>query len=151
MTHLRSARHRFHGHIAGAGTRLVLGCWTRTPHGPFSDVMVAHPGGRREPLAPDGRALTFTRAGDVVARRVVPGARTPGTAGKNRLEWYSASDLHGLSESIAAWDGATLGTLTGVTPPPDFGFSSTPRKPGLTALPSTVRAHVRPGNNSKIP
>ena len=218
MTHTRSTRHRFHGHIAGAGTsggtRLVLGCWTRTPHGPFSDVMVAHPDGRRELLAPDewvadfvastyefdnvriapvhvhrtgtaknstwhvtagpltwnftvgprdplgyvlravpapiGRTLMFTRASDVVARRVMPGVRTLGTAGNDRLEWYSARDLHGLSESTATWDGATLGTLTDMTPPPDFGFSSTPRKPSLTALTSTVRVGFRPGNNPRI-
>ncbi|WP_431814030.1 hypothetical protein [Kocuria sp. cx-455] len=218
MTHIRPTRHRFHGHIAGAGTsggtRLVLGCWTRTPHGPFSDVMVAHPDGRRELLAPDewvadfvastyefddvriapvhvqrtgtaknsswrvaagpltwnftvgargplgyalravpapiGRTLTFTRASDVVARRIMPGVRTLGTAGNDRLEWYSASDLHGLSESTATWDGAPLGTLADMTPPPDFGFSSTPRTPSLTALTSTVRVGFSPGNNPRI-
>lgn len=218
MTHIRPTRHRFHGHIAGAGTsggtRLVLGCWSRTPHGPFSDVMIAHPDGRRELLAPDewvadfvastyefddvriapvhvqrtgtaqdstwhvaagplswdftvgardplgyalravpapiGRTLTFARASDVLARRIMPGVRTVGTAGNDRLEWYSASDLHRLSESTATWDGATLGALTDMTPPPDFGFSSTPRTPSLTALTSTVRGDFRPGNNPRI-
>lgn len=215
MTRDHRTRHHFHGHIAGAGTsggtRLVLGCWSRTPHGPFADVMVAHPDGRRELLAPDdwvadfvastytfddvrivpvsvrrsgtgaksswrvtagpltweftvgarhrlgyllravptplGRTLTFTRASDVVARLVMPGVRTVGTAGNDRLEWYSARDLHNLTHSAATWDGADLGTLTEMTPPPDFGFSSTPRQPSLTRLTSTVLGDFRPGNN----
>lgn len=47
---------QFFGWIAGAGstsgTRLVLGHWATSPFGTFSDVMVAHPDGRRELLAP---------------------------------------------------------------------------------------------------
>lgn len=218
MSRTRHTHHRFHGHIAGAGTsggtRLVLGCWFRTPHGPFADVMVAHPDGRRELLAPDqwvadfvastytfddvriipvdvqrtgttkhstwtviagpltwsftvgprlplgyalravptrlSRTLAFTRASDVVASRIMPGVRTVGTAGNNRLEWYSASDLHGITASEATWDGASLGTMTYMTPPPDFGFSSTPRRPSLTALTSTVRTDLRPGSKPGI-
>lgn len=213
----RPTTHRFHGHIAGAGTasgtRLVLGCWTNTPHGPFADVMVAHTDGHRELLAPDewvadfvsttytfddvrivpvdvqrtgsaehstwhvtagpltwnftvgardplgyllravptalGRTLAFTRASDVVARRIMPGVRTVGTAGNNRLEWYSARDLHRLSRSTATWDGADLGTLTDMAPPPDFGFSSTPKQPSLTALTSTVRGTFPAGNHPR--
>ena len=199
--------HRFTGHIAGVGTsggtRLVLGCWDRTPHGPFADVMVAHPDGRRELLAPDewvadfvsatytfdtvthvpvsvsrtgfnrasrwtvtagplawqfsvgprsplgyllqsvprplGTSLGFAHLTDPVARRVMPGVRTLGTAGNDRTEWYSAYDLHAITFSRASWDGRDLGTLTDMTPAPDFGFSSTPRRPSLTALTSTVR------------
>ena len=210
--------HRFPGHIGGAGTsggtRLVIVFWTRTPHGPFADVMVAHPDGRRELLAPDAwvadfvsdtyrfdavrilpvhvqrtgtaknsswhvsagpltwnftvgpraplgyalravptpisRTLVFTRASDVVARRIMPGVRTVGTAGNDRLEWYSATDLHGLRASEATWDGVSLGTLTDMSPPPDFGFSSTPRQPSLTALTSTVRGEFSPGSNPRI-
>lgn len=213
MSRTQHTNHRFHGHIAGAGTsggtRLVLGCWSSTPHGPFADVMVAHPDGRRELLAPDqwvadfvastytfddvrmvpvdvqrtgtaknsiwtvnagpltwiftvgprdvlgyalravptplSRTLAFTRASDVVASRIMPGVRTVGTAGNDRLEWYSARDLHGLSTSDASWDGASLGTLTDMIPAPDFGFSSTPRQPSLTALTSTVRTDSRLG------
>lgn len=218
MTSTRHVLHRFHGHIAGAGTaggtRLVLGCWSDTPHGPFADVMVAHPDGRRELLAPDewvadfvastytfddvrivpvdvqrtgttsnstwtvkagpltwdftvgprdplgyvlravptplGRTLMFTRASDVVASRIMPGVRTVGTAGNDRLEWYSANDLHGLSASQATWDGESLGTMTDMNPPPDFGFSSTPRQPSLTALTSTVRTGFSPGSKPRI-
>lgn len=61
MTHY--TRHRFHGHIAGAGTaegtRLVLGCWTETPHGAFADVMVERPDGHRLLLAPDDWVAEF--------------------------------------------------------------------------------------------
>lgn len=242
----------FTGHIAGAGTtggtRLVLGAWDHSPHGPFADVMVAHPDGRRELLAPDdwvadfvsatyvfddvrrvpvsvtvdepgpgdragdsarswtgdvtqpkpsdvvrsgaddvvgrggrtaapaarpgsrwtvragplhweftvgprsawgqllraipprlGRTLTVARFSDRVARVVMPGVRTLGTAGNDRLEWYSARDLHRITASTATWDGRDLGGLANMDPPPQFGFSSTPRRPMLTTLTSTVR------------
>ncbi|MGW2674327.1 hypothetical protein [Kocuria rhizophila] len=203
MTHT----HRFTGHIAGvgtsSGTRLVLGCWDRTPQGPFADVMVAHPDGRRELLAPTdwvadfvsatysfdtvtrvpvtvqrtgfsrasrwtvtagpltwqfsvgpraplglllqsvprplGTSLPFARITNLVAPHVMPGVQTLGTAGNGRTEWYSAYDLHAITFSRATWGGHDLGTLTDMTPPPDFGFSSTPRRPSLTALTSTVR------------
>ena len=202
-----SIRHRFTGHIAGvgtsSGTRLVLGCWSHTPQGPFADVMVAHPDGRRELLAPNdwvaqfvsdtytfdtvtrvpvsvqrtgfsrasrwtvtagpltwhfsvgpraplgyllqavprpvSTSLTFARLTDQVAHRVMPGVRTLGTAGNDRTEWYAAYDLHTITHSRATWDGRDLGPLTDMTPAPDFGFSSTPRRPSLTALTSTVR------------
>lgn len=203
---------RFTGHIAGAGTaggtRLVLGCWTESPHGPFADVMVQRPDGHRILLAPDpwvaefvsatytfdevqqvpvsiqrpdagaaagsrwhvtagpldwsfevgrrhrlGRvlravpgpvrtSLTLARVTDRVARLVMPGVRTLGTAGNGRTEWYAARDLHRLAASHATWDGKDLGALADLDPPADFGFSSTPRFPSLTALTSTVR--IRP-------
>lgn len=57
---------RFRGWIAGAGTsggtRLVLGHWPDSPFGAFSDVMVAHPDGRRELLAPSGAIADFVSA-----------------------------------------------------------------------------------------
>ena len=57
---------RFTGHIAGVGTasglRLVLGAWHTTPHGPFADVMLAHPDGTRQLLAPDPWVRDFVSA-----------------------------------------------------------------------------------------
>lgn len=59
----RSVRNRFSGHIAGAGTasgtRLVLGCWGDSPLGSFADVMVAHPDGIRELIAPTREVAEF--------------------------------------------------------------------------------------------
>ena len=205
MSH--GSRLRFTGHIAGAGTsggtRLVLGCWTRTPHGPFADVMLQYPDGHRRLLAPDAwvaefvsatysfdeitevpvnvrrtgtangsrwsvhagpldwdftvgpraplgyllrsvppplsTSLTLARLSDRVARRLLPGVRTLGSAGNGRTEWYSARDLHGIAASTVRLGGADLGSLTDMVPPPDFGFGSTPRQPSLTALTTTVR------------
>lgn len=222
-----SRRLRFHGHIAGAGTsggtRLVLGCWSRSPRGPFVDVMVQHPDGLRTLLAPNrwvaefvsstytfeqvlevpirlertgtgtgsrwnvsagpltwdftvgrrsvlghmlrpipaplGRTHTFARISDVVARRLMPGVRTLGSAGNERTEWYAAHDLHDLSESAADWSGTDLGSLTDVDPPAEFGFSSAPAQPSLTKLTSTVRipwgrerlaVHASPWRNAEL-
>lgn len=198
---------RFTGHIAGVGTtsglRLVLGAWHTTPHGPFADVMLAHPDGTRQLLAPDpwvrdfvsatytfddarvlpvrlartgtgrasrwevsagplewsfavgardplglllravpgpvGRSRTFAGITDAVARRILPGVRTLGTAGNGRTEWYAAADLHRIADSRVRWRGRDAGPLAPVDPAPDFGFGSTPRTPCLTALTSTVR------------
>ncbi len=214
-------RMRFTGHIAGAGTasgtRLVLGCWVRTPHGPFADVMVEHPDGHRQLLAPDewvadfvsstyrfdevlrteiqvsrepaegvpggaghipgntgrgsrwsvragplawdftvgrrdplgwllravpaplSRTLTLARMSDPIARVVMRGVRTLGTAGGGRTEWYSATDLHRMAKSSASWNGTDLGVLAEVLPAPSFGFGSTPATPGVTSLTTTVR------------
>ncbi|NJQ00214.1 hypothetical protein [Streptomyces zingiberis] len=56
-------RLRFDGWIAGlgtaSGTRLVLGHWPRSPFGPFSDVMLERPDGRRLLLAPTRRVAEF--------------------------------------------------------------------------------------------
>lgn len=89
--------------------------------------------------APLGRTRSFARVTDAVAQRVMPGVRTLGSAGGGRTEWYAARDLHHLVESTAEWNGADLGSLTEIDPPAEFGFSSTPRAPSLTALTSTVR------------
>ncbi len=202
---------RFDGHIVGAGTasgtRLVLGCWSRTPHGPFADVMVESADGHRTLLAPDSwvaefvsttyrfdevrlvdvaltrtgtgcgstwellagplswrftvggraslghlfraipgplaRSLTTARLSDRIARHLMPGVRTLGSAGNDRLEWYTATDLHHLVISEARWAGAEMGGLSDVFPPTRFGFSSTPRIPSVTAVTTTVRVPVR--------
>ncbi|WP_313818558.1 hypothetical protein [Citricoccus sp.] len=60
------ARLRFTGHIAGVGTsggtRLVLGRWGTSPHGPFADVMLQRPDGHRVLLAPDAWVAEFVAA-----------------------------------------------------------------------------------------
>ncbi|MFJ1729877.1 hypothetical protein [Streptomyces sp. NPDC088254] len=59
----RRPRLRFDGWIAGvgtsSGTRIVLGHWQRSPFGPFSDVMLERPDGRRLLLAPTRRTADF--------------------------------------------------------------------------------------------
>lgn len=75
---------------------------------------------------------------DGVASRLLPGVRTLGSAGNGRRESYAASDLHRIVSSRVCWDGEDLGALADVTPPPRFGFGSTPSAPGLTRVVSTV-------------
>ncbi|MFF8449887.1 hypothetical protein ACF06Q_19615 [Streptomyces leeuwenhoekii] len=61
----RRPRLRFDGWIAGtgtsSGTRIVLGHWRRSPFGPFSDVMLERPDGRRLLLAPTRETADFVR------------------------------------------------------------------------------------------
>jgi hypothetical protein len=75
---------------------------------------------------------------DPVARVVLRGVRTRGTAGNGRREWYGATDVHEVTAVSGSFDGADLGTLTPVTPAPRFGFSSTPGRPSVTAVVTTV-------------
>lgn len=76
---------------------------------------------------------------DVVARRVLPGVRTRGSAGGGREEFYGALDLHAITAASVRWDGVDRGALAPVTPPVRFGFGSTPRRPGLTRVVTLVR------------
>lgn len=59
-------RSRFTGAIAGLGTasgiRIVVGRWSQTPWGPFSDVMVERSDGHRLLLAPDERVAGFVQS-----------------------------------------------------------------------------------------
>ena len=54
---------RFDGWIAGLGTaaglRVVVGHWTSSPWGPFTDVMVEQPDGHRVLLAPTPTVAEF--------------------------------------------------------------------------------------------
>jgi hypothetical protein len=87
------------------------------------------------PLATDPRWIT---AVDVVARRLLPGVRTRGSAGQGRREYYAARDLHRITGAMVAWDGADQGGLTPVDPPVRFGFGSTPRTPSLVRVVTLV-------------
>lgn len=75
---------------------------------------------------------------DPIARIVMRGVRTRGsTPGGD--EFYAATDRHRLTGVEARWDGADLGALGDVDPPVRFGFSSTPRRPSIVAVTTTVR------------
>lgn len=104
--------------------------------------------GRRSPLGWLLRAQPRRLAGsprwaavlDPVARRVLPGVRTRGSAGGGRQEFYGATDLHPIDSVEGTWRGVTLGGLAPVEPPVTFGFGSAPRRPCLTRLVTTIIA-----------
>ena len=75
---------------------------------------------------------------DPVARLVLRGVRTLGTAGGGRREYYGATDAHRVTAMTGRFDGADLGALADVDPPCRFGFSSTPKGPSVTSVTTTV-------------
>ncbi len=76
---------------------------------------------------------------DAVARRVLPGVRTRGSAARGREEYYGALDLHRITGASVRFDGTDAGGLAPVDPPVRFGFGSTPRSPSLTRVVTLVR------------
>ena len=75
---------------------------------------------------------------DPVARIVMRGVRTRGTAVHGRRESYGATDIRRVVALEGTFDGIPLGALAPVDPPCRFGFSSTPRTPSLTSVTTTV-------------
>jgi hypothetical protein len=75
---------------------------------------------------------------DPVARVVLSGVRTRGSAGGARREWYGATDHHAVASAGGSFDGADLGRLAPMLPPPRFGFSATPTRPSVTRVVTTV-------------
>ncbi|AHK34038.1 hypothetical protein OPAG_01213 [Rhodococcus opacus PD630] len=195
-------RWRFDGEITGLGTgsgvRIVVGHWSRSPLGEFTDVMVELADGHRVLLAPSevvrdfvtatyvfdetvivsvrcsrsggsrtveggdlrvsfelgarttlGRLLNlipralasapwFCVVSDPIARVVLRGVRTRGTAGNGRREYYGAVDQWRVVGMSASWRGRDLGALQPVDPPVRFGFGSTPRTPAATSIVTTI-------------
>ncbi|WP_407320447.1 hypothetical protein UQW22_08315 [Isoptericola halotolerans] len=84
-------------------------------------------------------APTFALLTDPVARVLLDGVRTRGSAGNGRHETYSATDVRALTGVRVSWAGRDLGALADVDPPVRFGFGSTPRRPSLTQVVTTVR------------
>ncbi len=80
----------------------------------------------------------WARVTDPVARVLLSGVRTRGTAGNGRGEFYGATDLHRITALTGSWRGVDLGTLAPVSPEPGFGFGSTPRTPSVTSIVTTV-------------
>ncbi|MBS4752243.1 hypothetical protein KG112_05400 [Nocardioides sp. zg-ZUI104] len=75
---------------------------------------------------------------DPVARVVLRGVRTRGSAGGGRREWYGATDHRAVIDLSGSFDAADLGGLQPVLPSPRFGFSSTPARPSVTRVVTTV-------------
>ena len=75
---------------------------------------------------------------DPVARVVMRGVRTRGTAGGDRREWYGATSVSAVTAIEGEWRGVDLGALAPVDPPCRFGFSSTPRRPSVTHVVTTI-------------
>lgn len=80
----------------------------------------------------------FATAIDPLARRIVRGVRTKGTAGGGRTETYGATDVHGIVAVAGTLDGAAVGTLTDLWPPVRFGFSSAPPTPAIVAVTTKI-------------
>ena len=91
--------------------RLVVG--GRTPLGAALGLVPA-----RVATAPAWCAVA-----DPVARVVLRGVRTRGTAGGDRREWYGATSVVAVTAIEGEWRGADLGALAPVDPPCRFGFS----------------------------
>lgn len=75
---------------------------------------------------------------DPIARVALRGVRTRGAAGGDRREWYGATTVHSVTAIAGSWRGQDLGALSPVDPPCRFGFSSTPRRPAVTSVVTTV-------------
>jgi hypothetical protein len=75
---------------------------------------------------------------DPVARLVMDGVRTRGSARGGRREYYGATDVRAVTAMTGALDGIPLGSLAPVDPPCRFGFSSTPRRPSVTDVVTTI-------------
>ena len=106
--------------------RLVVG--GRTPLGSALTLVPA-----RVATAPAWCGLV-----DPVARVAMRGVRTRGTAGGNRREWYGATSVVAVTAIEGEWRGADLGRLAPVDPPCQFGFSSTPKRPSVTSVVTTI-------------
>ena len=78
-----------------------------------------------------------------VARVLMRGVRTKGQARTGRTEWYGALDVHAVVDIDGRFDGQRLGDLALVEPPCHFGFSSTPRRPSVTTVVTTVEYAAR--------
>ncbi|MEV6115871.1 hypothetical protein AB0L59_26005 [Streptomyces sp. NPDC052109] len=135
--------------VAPVRVRVTGDYWTVTA-GPLLDLRFTV--GRRGPAGLLLRAVPgvlagspgWTRVTDLPARLLL-GARTRGTAGGGRQEWYGAHDLRRITAATAVLEGRDLGALTPVRPPVRFGFGSTPRRPCLVRVTTTVST-PRPPN-----
>ena len=98
------------------------------------------PVGRLLRLVPRSVAQSpaFATVADPVARVAMRGVRTRGVARAGRREYYGATDLRTVTSLTGALDGIPLGALAPVDPACRFGFSSTPKRPSVTDVVTTI-------------
>lgn len=105
------------------------------------DLTVGRPSalGRLLALVPVAvaRATWWCVVTDLVARVFLRGVRTRGETATRR-EWYGATGNRRITHMSGTFDGADLGALARVTPPPRFGFSATPPRSSVTDIVTTV-------------
>lgn len=96
--------------------------------------------GRLLRAVPKGLAARpiWNRSIDPIARRVLRGVRTRGTARSGRREYYGAHDQRLIDSLSGTWKAVDLGALTPVDPPVRFGFGSTPMTPSVTSVITTI-------------
>lgn len=83
-------------------------------------------------------APTWCRVTDPIARVVMSGVRTAGTARAGRREFYGARDVHAVDSAWGTYSGLPLGELAAVEPAVSFGFGSVPTKPAVTTIVTTI-------------
>lgn len=84
-------------------------------------------------------APAWLRVIDPVARLLVPGARTAGSAGRGRREFYGVTSARAITAVTAHWHGDDLGALAPLYPPVRFGFGSAPAAPHIVEVVTTIR------------
>jgi hypothetical protein len=96
--------------------------------------------GRLLAVVPDRVATApwFAAGIDPVARRLLDGVRTRGSAGNGRREWYGATDVRSVATADGTWQGVDIGELAPVWPPVRFGFGSVPPRPSVVWITTTV-------------
>jgi hypothetical protein len=97
---------------------------------------------------PLARHTAWLRAISPLAAVLSPGARTAGTAGRGRLEYYGVTDLHRISSAVLSWDGVDAGALAPIRPGVNFGFSSVPARPAVARVRTTIVAGTADGDMS---
>ncbi len=115
-------------HVASPSLTLDLGVGGRTGLGRLLRLAPARLAG----------SPGFATMADPVARVVLRGVRTRGVARAGRREYYGATDVRAVTSMTGALDGVDLGSLSPVDPPCRFGFSSTPRRPSVTDVVTTI-------------
>ncbi|KRE60178.1 hypothetical protein [Nostocoides sp. Soil756] len=131
-----------HPHGSPATLKVPLSGWSvATPSLSLAlDVGGRTPLGRLLRLVPRPVATSpgFATLADPVARLLLRGVRTRGVARAGRREYYGATDVRGVIGMHGSFDGLDLGALAAVDPPCRFGFSSTPRRPSVTEVSTTI-------------